>query len=174
MSVELLEQQSGDGSLEVVSGLLDFVLMKDIAVAHAPERTVGPDEVIHALDTLQIHCETLEPVGDFARDGPAVETTGLLEVGELRDFHAVEPHLPAEAPSAERRRFPVVFDEANVVRERIEAERAQRSEIAIEDVERRGFDDDLELVVVLEAKWIVAVAAVARTPARLHVGCTPG
>ena len=54
----------------------------------------------------------------------AIEAADLLEIGELRDLHAVEPDFPAQAPGAERRRFPVVLDEADVVLARIDAERA--------------------------------------------------
>ena len=39
---------------------------------------------------------------------------------------------------------------------------------------RRGLDDDLVLVVVLQAERVVAVATVGRPAARLHVGGRPG
>ena len=121
---------------EVVRRLLDFVLVINVAVGHFAARTVGPHDVEHAVDALQVHRQTLETVGDLAGDGAAVESADLLEVGELRHFHAVEPHLPTETPGAERRRFPVVLDEADVVGERIEAEHFQRADVAVEDVER--------------------------------------
>ena len=106
--------------------------------------------------------------------GPAVEPAHLLEVGELRDLHAVQPDFPAQSPGAEGRRLPVVLDEADVVDQRIEAERAQAAEVQVEDVERRGLDHHLELVVVLEPERVLAVAAV-RGPARgLHVRRAPG
>ena len=54
--------------------------------------------------------------------GVAVEAADLLEIGELRHLHAVAPHLPAEAPGAERRALPVVLDEADVVQLRVEAD----------------------------------------------------
>jgi hypothetical protein len=53
---------------------------------------------------------------------------------------------------------------------RIEAESAQRPEIQIEDRQRRRFDDDLELVVVLQAERIVAITAVGRPARRLDEG----
>ena len=137
--------------------------MKHIAIGDAAKRTVSPYDVENALDTLQVHREALEAVGDFAGDGFAVEAADLLEVGELRDFHAVQPDFPPQAPGAERGRFPVVLHEAHVVHERVEAQRAQRSEIQIENRQRRRFDDYLELVVVLQAKWVVAVPAVGGT-----------
>src|SRR6185312_8005801 len=66
------------------------------------------------------------------------------------------------------RRLPVVLDEADVVRRRIEADRAQRVEIEILDVERRRLEADLELVVRARAVRVLAVAAVAGTPAELR------
>jgi hypothetical protein len=47
----------------------------------------------------------------------------LLEVGELGDFLAVEPDFPTEAPGGDGGLFPVVFDEADVVLARVNAER---------------------------------------------------
>ena len=131
--VEVAQQHRGVGMLEVVSRLLHFVLVEHVAVGDAAERPIGPHDVEDAFDALQIHREALEAVGDFTRDGFAVEAADLLEVRELRDFHAVQPDFPAETPGAERRRLPVVLDEAHVVHARVEAERAQRSEVQIED-----------------------------------------
>ena len=100
--------KSDDASAcEVIGGLFHFVLVIDVAIRDAPRRTLGPEKVIDALDALEIHREPLEPVGDLAHHRAAVEPARLLEVGELRDFHAVQPDLPAESPGAERRRFPV-------------------------------------------------------------------
>ncbi len=72
-------------------------------------------EVEDIVDTLHIHGEALEPVGEFARDWLAIDAADLLEIGELRHFHAVAPDFPAQAPGAERRAFPIVLDEADVV-----------------------------------------------------------
>ena len=41
--------------LEVVRRLLDLVLVIDVPVGHATERTVGPHQVVHTLDALQVH-----------------------------------------------------------------------------------------------------------------------
>ena len=48
------------------------------------------------------------------------------------------------------------------------------AEVQIEDVERRGFDHHLELVVVLQAERVLAVAPVGRPARGLHVGGAPG
>src|SRR5256885_11826777 len=63
--------------------------------------SLAPQDVVDALDTLQVHREALEAVGDLAGHGAAVEAADLLEVGELRDLHAVQPHLPPQAPRSE-------------------------------------------------------------------------
>ncbi len=47
------------------------------------------------------------------------------------------------------------------------------AEIQIEDLQRRGFDDHLELVVVLQAERVVAVAAIGGTARGLHVRRRP-
>ena len=174
MVVEVPQQHGSVSVLEVVGRLFDFVLVEHVAVRDAAQRPVRPHDVENAFDALQVHGEALESVGDFAGDRLAVETAHLLEVGELRDFHAVQPHLPTESPGAERGRLPVVLDEADVVHQRVEAERAQRAQIQIEDGQRRWLDDHLELVVVLQAKRVVAVAPVGGTARRLHVCRGPG
>ncbi len=61
------------------------------------------------------HGDALQAVGDLGADRLELEAARLLEVGELGDLHAVEHHLPADAPRAERRRLPVVLLEAQVV-----------------------------------------------------------
>ena len=88
--------------LEVIGGLLDFVLVVHVAIRDFAAWSVGPDDVEHAVDPLQIHGKAFEPVSDFARDGATIDTAHLLEIGELRDFHAVQPDFPTKTPSAER------------------------------------------------------------------------
>src|SRR5450756_2770015 len=59
--------------------------------------------------------DTLEAVRYLGRHRPAVKPSGLLEIGELRYLHAVEPDFPPEAPGPEGGRFPVVLHEPYVV-----------------------------------------------------------
>src|SRR5712692_1223138 len=92
--------------------------MVDIAVGHARR----PDEIEDALLPLQVHRQALQAIGDFAEHRLACESAYFLEVGELRDLHAVEPDFPAQAPGTERRRFPVVLDEADVVLLRVDSQ----------------------------------------------------
>ncbi len=155
--------------LEVVPRLFDFILLIDVAVGEPG----SPHQVIHVLDALQVHGESLDTVGDLTSDRLAVESADLLKVGELGDFHAVQPDFPAQSPGAERGVFPVVFDQAYVVRLGIDAERFERTEVEIDDVGRRRLQHHLELVVVLQAVRILAVTAVLWPARGLYVGGTP-
>ena len=47
--------------------------------------------------------------------GFAINAANLLEVGELRHLHAVEPDFPSQTPGAQRWVLPIVFHEADVV-----------------------------------------------------------
>ena len=78
------------------------------------------------------------------------------------------PHAPRVG------RFPVVLDEADVVHQGIEAERTQRAEIQLLEIIGRGLDGDLELVVVLQAKRIFAIAPIGGAPRGLHISRAPG
>src|SRR5690606_27467682 len=137
-------------------------------------RAFGPDQVVHAFDALQVHGQAFEAVGDFAGGGRAVQAADLLEVRELGDFHAVEPDFPAQAPGAQRGVFPVVFDKADVVAGRVDAQRLQRTDVQVEDFGGRGLEHHLVLVIVLQAIGVFAVAAVLGAARGLHVGRAPG
>src|SRR5688572_29510158 len=167
---EVTEQDVRVRQLEVVARLLDFVLVIYVEIGHARR----PHQVVDAFLALQVHRQALQTVGDLAQHRLAGEAADFLEVGELRDFHAVEPHFPAQAPGAERGRLPVVLDEADVVLERVDAQALQRVEVQLLDIRRRGFQDDLVLVIVLQAVRIVAVAPVLRPARGLHVRRAPG
>ncbi len=91
----------------------------------------------------------------------------------MRHFHAVAPDFPAEAPGADRRVFPVVFDEADVVQVGVEADRLERAEIQLLQVVRVGFQDDLVLVIVLQTVGVFAIAAIDRAARGLDVGGLP-
>ena len=82
--------------LVAVDGLLIFILVPDVAIGDA----VGPFEVIDIVYFLNVHRDTFETVGDLYGDRMLIDTADLLEIGELGDFHAVEPDFPADAPCA--------------------------------------------------------------------------
>ena len=79
-----------------------------------------------------------------------------------------------KSPCAQRGRLPVVLDEADVVGQKVEAKRAQRAQVQLLKIIRRGFDADLKLIVVLQAKWVIAVTPVGGPARRLHVSGAPG
>src|SRR6202166_2190940 len=174
MRIELSRKHRGVGLFKVVGGLLHFVLMKHVPIRDRTERTVGPNDIEDAFLVLNVHPQALEAVGDLAHHGPAVEAPHLLEVGELRDFHAVQPHLPAQSPCTQGGRLPVVFDKTDVMRQQVEPDGAQGIQVQFLKVIRRGLDADLELIVMLQAKRVIAVASVSGTARRLHVGRAPG
>ena len=136
--------------------------------------TPPPHSRSKTLSTLlQEHRDALEPVGDLAGDRREVDAADLLEVGELRDLHAVEQHLPADAPGAERRRLPVVLLEADVVLPRVDAARLEAVEIDLLHFVGRRLEDHLVLVVLEQAVRVLAEAAVVGPARRLHVGDAP-
>ena len=143
--------------------------MPDVAVLHAGR----PLEVEHVVDVLQRHREPLEPVGQLDRDRRELDAAGLLEIGELGDLLAVEQHLPADAPRAERRRLPVVFLEPDVVRAQVDAARFEALQIQLLHFVGRRLEDHLELMVLEQAVGVLAEAAVGRPARRLHVGDVP-
>ena len=69
---------------------------------HRPVRALGPHQIEYALDVLQVHGDAFQAIGDFTGDRAAFQAADLLEIGELGDFHAVQPDLPAQSPRAQR------------------------------------------------------------------------
>src|SRR2546427_3952026 len=69
--------------------------------------------------------------------------------------------------------LPVVLDEADVVLLQVEPQGFERAQVQLQDVVGRGLEHHLELVVVLQAVWGVALAAVLGAAAWLHAGGPP-
>src|SRR4029078_409880 len=165
----------GAGVLEIVAGIFLFALQEHVAVGDPVLAFASVEiEIEDIVDALHIHGETLETVSELARDGIAVEAAHLLEVGELRYFHAVAPDFPAEPPGAERRALPIIFDEADVVVLGIDADSREAFEIEVLDVWRRRLQHHLELVVMLEPVRVLAIAAIFGPARWLDEGGTPG
>ena len=120
--------------LEGVAAVLALVAQEHVAVGHAGAVEV---QVVHVLDALDVHRQAFQPVGQLARDGRAFDAGDLLEIGELRDLHAVAPAFPAEPPGAERRALPIVLDEADVVQGEVDADRGKRAQVEVLQVLRR-------------------------------------
>ena len=123
-----------------------------------------PLDVEDVVHVLQVHGDPLDAVRDLDADRGEIDAAHLLEIGELRDLHAVKPDFPAKTPGAERGRFPVVLHKTDVMKGGIDAEAPQTLQVHILDVDGRGLHDDLELVVMLESVWIFAVPPVCRAP----------
>jgi len=167
--LEQTRVDGGIGNVEVEPGELDLGLVMDLPVRHAG----GPGELVDRLHVAEIHRDALEPVGDLGRDRSEIDPSCLLEVRELGDLHAVEPHLPAQTPGAQGGRLPVVLDEADVVTERIDAKGLQAPQIQLLDAIRRGLEDHLELVVALDAIRVLTVPSVSGAARGLDVGHLP-
>ncbi len=123
--------------------------MEHVAVGGFTQRAIAPDQVVNAVHALDIHRQTFQTVGDFTGHRLALQAADLLEVGELRHFHAIQPHFPAESPGAQRRVFPVIFHETDVVNGRVHTQLFQRTEVQLLNVVRRRLNHYLELIVVL-------------------------
>src|SRR5262249_56518806 len=126
--LEELEEERGIRVLEIEAAPFDLGLEEEIG----PRPVLGPAEIHDPIDTLEIARDPLDAVGDLRGDGLEVVSARLLEVGELRDLLAVEPHFPAEPPGSERRRLPVVLDESHGMLREIDSQVAQTVEIDIE------------------------------------------
>src|SRR5690554_453189 len=133
-----------------------------------------PGQIVNRIYTLQIHGNALDAISNFASHRKTFKAADLLEIGELGDFHPVQPDFPAQTPGAERGRFPVVFNKTNIVNFGIDAHFAQRTQIQFLNVVGRRFQCHLELVVMLQAVGVLAVAAVFGTTTRLHISRIPG
>ena len=117
----------GAGYLSPLGGHCDESLAGAMGV-HSSKPALVQSQV---LDPLQEHRDPFQAVRDLTGDRGQVHSSDLLEVGELRDLEAVEHHLPADAPCAERWRLPVVFFEPDVVLTGIDATRFKAVEIQL-------------------------------------------
>ena len=172
--VKLLTHHLDVGDLKVIGTELALVLEEHVAIGHG--RSVGqiaPHQVVNGVDALGIHGDTLQAVGDLDGHGVDLDAAHLLEVRKLRDLHAVEPDLPAKAPGAKGRALPVVLDKADVMVVGVQADSGKRPQVKLLGVYRRGLDEHLELIVVLHAVRVLAVAAVGGTAAGLRIAGAP-
>ena len=172
--VKLLTHHLDVGDLKVVGTELALVLQEHVAIGHG--RAIGqiaPHQVINGVDALGVHGDALQTIGDLDGHGVDLDAAHLLEVRKLRDLHTVEPDLPAKAPGAERRALPVVLDKADVMVVGVQANGGKRPQVELLGVDRRGLNEHLELIVVLHAVGVLAVAAVGGTAARLRIAGAP-
>ena len=99
--LELGKQIVDVGFLKVKCRHLNLVLVIHIAIRHLTGGGVGPNEVIDRLHSLQIHGDSLQPIGQLPRYGMALESASLLEISKLAHLHAIQPNLPAQSPGTQ-------------------------------------------------------------------------
>ena len=172
--VKLLTHHLDVSDLKVVGAKLALVLQEHVAIGHrCAIGQIAPHQVVNGVDALGVHGDALQAIGNLDGHGVDLDTAHLLEVRKLRDLHAVEPDLPAKAPGAQGRALPVVLDKADVMVVGVQADSGKRPQVKLLGVDRRGLDEHLELIVVLHAVGVLAVAAVSRAAARLRIAGTP-
>ena len=97
--VKKIDQGLDIGIFIIKGGKLDLCLMKNLAIGNA----LVPLDVIDAFHALEIHRDPLQAVGDFNRDRMEFNTAGMLKIGELGNFHTIQPDLPAKPACPKRR-----------------------------------------------------------------------
>lgn len=112
VEVEEIKEEFGIGDFEVVEIILHLAFEFGGFVGHV----IGPHEAIpERVLAVNHEAESFGSVGDFGTDGVAFDSAHLLEECKLADFGPIEPDFPADSGGTGSLRFPVVFDEANVV-----------------------------------------------------------
>ncbi len=167
---EMLRQQRRVGVFEVEGTVLTFCTQEHVAVPHTCAVEVQVEDVV---DVLHIHREPFQPICHLEAGQSDRDAANLLEVGELPHLHTVAPHLPTQSPGAESGAFPIVFDKAKVMQQRVEAEFTIAAEKQLLRILGRRLHDHLVLVVVLQPVWVLAIAAISRPPTGLYVSGTP-
>ena len=167
--IEQVKEQFGISNLEVVVGLFNFVGVEYVTIGYA----IYPFNVVNVFNALDIHSQTFQTVGNFYSNRFYVKATNLLEVGELGNFHTVQPNFPTQAPSAQGGRFPVIFYKADVMFFLTNAKFSQALEIQVLDIFRRGFHDYLVLVMLEQTVRVVTITTVSRTTGRFNISDVP-
>src|SRR4030042_2905283 len=137
----------------------------NISVSHP----FGPLQIKDIIHTLEIHSNSFDTISDLHWDGIEFDSAGLLKIGELGDLHSIQPDLPTQAPGTECRRFPIIFDKTDVMTKGVNAKKLQTVEIDLLNIKRRGFDDDLILIIVLKPIRILSVPTIGWTPRRFYI-----
>ncbi len=157
------------GGFVVIGRVLPFGFLEHVAVGGVAAEIELKDVIFILFE----HCESFESVGNFARHRLAIDAADLLKIGELRNLHSVAAHFPAESPSAERRAFPIVLDEFDIMLLRLEPKLIEAFHIKLADVRRRWFKDHLKLVIMLQSIGVFAIAAIVGSARGLDIGGFP-
>src|SRR5260370_12874943 len=155
-------------SIKTVFGKLLFFHQPNVAVGFIRR----PAKVVDTLYALEKRADALKPVGELYRNRVEINSPALFDVGALGDLQSIEQHLPADAPRAEGRGFPIVFFKANVMFLEVDADGPEALEVNILHVFRRRLEYHLKVRVFVETIGILAVASVGRPTARLDVSGT--
>src|SRR6267154_2462555 len=141
MQLELGADRGRITAIETVDRKLLFFREANVAVA----LVLRPAEIVDALDALKERAYPLKPIGQLDRDGIQINSTALLEVGELRNLQPIEQDLPTDPPGTQRRRLPVVLLEANVMFLKIDSYSREALQVNVLHIHRRRLKDDLKL-----------------------------
>ncbi len=156
--------------VKCILAVFDLLPFQNFAVGDLFVPAQAPN-IAHALEE---HCDALKTVGDFNGHRIEVHATCLLEVCKLRYLKAVKPNLPAQAPSAQSGRSPVVFDESYIVLIGVDPDGFQAVKVLFLGIPRVGLEDDLVLGMHLHAVGVLGETAVVGPVAGLHVAHVPG
>src|ERR1700691_6191500 len=158
VEAQMLPQLLYIGLLEVVDRELHLLQMANLPVSDRMG-SARPDHVIKGVDILQKGGDALQPIGDFCRDGIEIEAATLLEVSELGDLQAIQHDLPADAPSPQCGRVPIVFFKLEVVLAQVNADGDEGFQVDLLHIGRWGLKHHLKLSVFEEPVGILPVTA---------------
>jgi hypothetical protein len=162
------------GVFEGIFGKFHFLLEANISVGDFFDAIFAvPIEIKDIIDFLEKHGKSFESVGELHGYGTAIESSHLLKIGKLRDFHAVAPDFPSETGGSQSRTFPVIFHKTNVMASVVYAQNFEAFQVDVLYVVRGWLDHHLKLMMLVNAVGILAVSPVRRTSRWLHVGCFP-
>ncbi len=84
-------------------------------------------------------------------------------------FHSIEPDFPAQSRGAKCGGFPVIFDKANVVVQRIDPKAFEAFQINSLRIRWRRLKDYLVLIIMLKPVGVFSIPPVGGTPGWLDV-----
>ena len=113
------------GDFKVVGAVLNFWVTVDFGKGVDAVDINVPD----LLFVLQIHDNAVQPVSNLDANWVERQATRLLKIGVLSNFLPIQPDFPAQSPSAQSRRFPVIFHKTNIMFGAIQADCFQAAQI---------------------------------------------
>ena len=157
------------GELEVKSRKFLFSLKVNIAVLHL----LIPFNLKNGLLPLEKHGEAFQAISDFAGNRIEINPAALLKIGELSDFQTIQPNFPTQTPSPQGGRFPVIFHKPKIVLQRLDAADLEAFKIDVLNIGWGRLEDDLILIIMLEAVRVLTISAIGGTTAGFDIGSLP-